>query len=164
MLVRSPCKHSRGSWSRSPSPLTTSGTLPQLFLHPAPTDVFLQTQSGRLVKITLSTHDIRYSAPTVPAFHPYWCLTADTVGEVGQDHPLHSRHQVQCPNCSFTPPLLMSSRHSQGGWSRSPSPLTSGTVPQLFLHPTPTDVFLQTQSGRLVKITLSTHGIRGTVP
>ncbi len=105
MLVRSPCRHSRGSWSRSPSPLTTSGTVPQLFLHPTPTDVLLPTQSGRFVKITLSSHDIRYSAATVPAPHPYWCLPVDTVREAIQDRR---------------------------------SPLTTlGTVPQLFMQPTP---------------------------
>ncbi len=222
-LLRSSCRHSRGSWSRSPSPLTTSGTVPQLSLHPNPTDVFLRTLSGKLV---LSTYDIRYSDPTVPAPTPTEVFlqtqsgrlvkialsvqcpscsstppllmsscSADTVGKAGQDHPLHSRHQVQCPNCSCTPPptdvflqtqsgrlvkialsvqcpncsctppLLMSQcRHSQGGSSRSPSPLTtSGTVPQLFLLPTPTDVFQQTQSGSWSR-SLSPLTTSGTVP
>jgi hypothetical protein len=128
MLVRSPCRHSRGSWSRSPSPLTTSGTVPQLFLHPTPI-LILQTQSGKLFKITLSTHDIRYSAPTVPALHP-------------------------------------SSRHSRGSWSRSPSPLTTSGVqcPNCSCTPPHTDISLQTQSVRLVKIALSTHNIRYSAP
>ncbi len=73
MLVRSPCKHSRGSWSRSPSPLTTSGTVPQLFLHPPPTDGTLRTLSGKLV---LSTYDIRVQWPNCSCTPSLWCFFA----------------------------------------------------------------------------------------
>ncbi len=82
-------------------------------------EVSLQTQSGKLVKITLSTHDIRYSAPTVPTPHPSVVSLRTLSGKL-----VLSTYDIRYSDPTVPAPYPCDVS------------LLAWPVPQLFLHPT----------------------------